>query len=86
MSEHILVEIDQLELAVRIAEVCCKMKRPVGQSAKDAIAAIRATHPEAADDFIRCAHVAMEYIAEKMRDQNLKARAYHIPPSAGGVQ
>jgi len=84
--EQVVVEIDQVELAVRIAEVCCKMKRPAGQSAKEAITAIRATHPEAAADFIRCAEVAMEYIAEKMRDQNLTARAYRVQPTAGGVQ
>ena len=69
----IIAEIDQYELAIRIAEVCLGSHRPVGQSGREAFETLQGIDRKAAADFFQCARVALEYIAKKMQEKGLEA-------------
>lgn len=65
MSKKLLeAEIDATELTLRIAEACLGMRRPPGRSAKEALAQLRAIHPETVASFDKAAIRAAEYFVE----------------------
>lgn len=69
MTDKILeVQFDQTELALRLLEVGCEMKRPPGKSAKDAMAEIEMVEPDLATSFKLMAVTALLYITEVIND------------------
>ena len=58
------VEISADELACRIAEQAIGLRRPIGVSAKAALAQLHATEPNTVDSFYRMAEAAVRYMRE----------------------
>ena len=61
MTTKFIAEIDEAEMAVRIAEAMLKMKRPPGLSAQAALASMPDGEEE---NFARAARAAMLYLQE----------------------
>ena len=64
MAKVLEAAIDPIELSLRIAEVCCGMKRPPGSTAAEAFEQLRSSQPDMAASFNRAAIVAAEYFVE----------------------
>ena len=69
--QKMVAEIDEAELAVRLIEIGCKMKRPEGKTGKDALAEFRHAADQGlvpayiVDDFEAMAAAAVQYLAEQ---------------------
>ena len=59
-----IAEIDERELAVRLAESACGMKRPEGKTTEQAFADLKESHHF--EHFTRLARVAMEFFQENV--------------------
>lgn len=62
----LVAAIDPAELTVRLLEIGCKIKRPIGVTGRDALAQVRdgGAPKYIVDDFEAMAAAAMAYVAE----------------------
>lgn len=68
MTKQVLeVEVDVIELALRLAEAACEIRRPDGVDHREAWARLVKTNGEMCEAFLRQAHVAAGYFGECVR-------------------
>lgn len=66
-SQKLVAEIDEIEVACIIAETCCGMLRPPGQTAFSALQEIKSYSPQAHKDFTTAAHRVLLYIQNQLQ-------------------
>lgn len=72
---HFVFEVDQHELACRIAEAQMGIDRPPGQSAKEALAGLQERFPVQVKSWYAAAHAASTYLMSTITTQQAQGRA-----------
>jgi len=70
-AQRLVAEIDEEEVAVIIAESCCGMTRPDGQTASEALASIKEFSPTSHHDFTKAARRVMLYLKNQIDRGNV---------------
>lgn len=65
-GKRLIAEIDETEVACIIMESCCRMQRPLGTSAEQAMSEIKKVDNVAHDDFQRAARRVMLYLKNQI--------------------
>lgn len=65
-AHRLVAEIDEQEVAVIIAEACCRMHRTGGQTAAQALEEIKAYSPAIHEEFTTAARRVMLYIKNQI--------------------
>lgn len=65
-AQRLMAEIDETEVACIIAETCCGMTRPEGQSAAEALRQIKGHNEAAYIDFTSAARRTLLYIQNQI--------------------